>query len=53
MSRPALRRSGTTRLPMLPVPPVTSRGAFMVEFLSCHIRGRSLVDIPTIEHEEM
>jgi len=25
----------------------------MVEFLSCHIRGRSLVDIPTIEHEEM
>jgi len=25
----------------------------MVEFLSCHIRGRSLVDIPTNEHEEM
>jgi len=25
----------------------------MVGFLSCHIRGRSLVDIPTIELEEM
>jgi len=25
----------------------------MVEFLSCHIRGRCLVDIPTIEREEM
>jgi hypothetical protein len=53
MSLPASRSSGTTRLPMLPVPPVTRRGAFMVEFLSCHIRGRSLVDITTREHEEM
>jgi len=25
----------------------------MVVFLSCHIRGCSLVDIPTIELEEM
>jgi len=25
----------------------------MVEFLSCHIRGHCLVDIPTIEREEM
>jgi hypothetical protein len=38
---------------MLPVPPVTSTGAFMVFFLSCHIRGRSPVDIATMESKEM
>jgi len=35
------------------VPPVTSRGAFMMVFLPCHNRGRSLVDITTNDLEEM
>lgn len=53
MSRPAARSSGTTRLAMVPVPPVTSSGMFMVIFLSCHIRGRSLVEMRTIDDKEM
>jgi hypothetical protein len=38
---------------MVPVPPVTSKGEFMVVVLSCHNRRCSLVDTPTIETEEM